>query len=75
MRVVLFFSAEGSFCKVLGITRIHTRAHALQGESSMKSDVKKCIKIEIPEARNLPSADSNGLSDPFFWLYYNNARE
>ena len=39
----------------------------------MKS--KRCIKVEIPEARNLPSADHNGLSDPFFWLYFNNARK
>ena len=30
------------------------------------------IRVEVPEARSLPSADSNGLSDPFYWLFYNN---
>lgn len=27
------------------------------------------------EARDLPSADSNGLSDPFFWIFFNNDNE
>jgi Ca2+-dependent lipid-binding protein len=26
----------------------------------------------VREARDLPPADSNGLSDPFFWLFFNN---
>ncbi len=30
------------------------------------------VLSQVREARDLPAADSNGLSDPFFWVFFNN---
>ncbi len=30
------------------------------------------LPLQVREARELPAADSNGLSDPFFWVFFNN---
>jgi Ca2+-dependent lipid-binding protein len=33
------------------------------------------VRVSVVEARNLPSADSNGLSDPFYWVLFNNEQK
>jgi hypothetical protein len=35
--------------------------------------VSPAVHVQVKEGRDLPPADSNGLADPFFWIFYNNA--
>eukprot|EP01091_Cochliopodium_minus_P012449 TRINITY_DN3770_c0_g1_i1.p1 TRINITY_DN3770_c0_g1~~TRINITY_DN3770_c0_g1_i1.p1 ORF type:complete len:551 (-),score=135.98 TRINITY_DN3770_c0_g1_i1:134-1786(-) len=49
------------------------KIESFQGENNKNLDIKeKSLIINVIKAKNLPSADSNGFSDPYFKINLNN---